>query len=127
MNQPGSFTTLEQWLPWLGTLSPREIDLGLDRVSTVLGVLNLPRAERIINVAGTNGKGSSVAVLEALLATAGHKTGCYTHWQPPMPLSTTIQALLGPAESSPPRTLAPRKPVPMPRLRSNGTQMVWEG
>ena len=78
MNQPGSFTTLDQWLPWLGTLSPREIDLGLDRVSTVLGVLNLPPAERVINVAGTNGKGSSAAVLEALLANAGHKIGCYT-------------------------------------------------
>ena len=78
MNQPGSFTTLDDWLPWLETLSPREIDLGLDRVSTVLGILNLPRPERVINVAGTNGKGSSVAVLEALLANAGCKTGCYT-------------------------------------------------
>ena len=78
MNQPGSFTALDHWLPWLETLSPREIDLGLDRVSTVLGILNLPRAERVINVAGTNGKGSSVAMLEALLANAGHKTGCYT-------------------------------------------------
>ena len=78
MNQPGSFTALDHWLQWLETLSPREIDLGLDRVSTVLGILNLPRAERVINVAGTNGKGSSVAVLEALLANAGHKTGCYT-------------------------------------------------
>jgi dihydrofolate synthase/folylpolyglutamate synthase len=76
MNQTGSFTSLGDWLPWLETLSPREIDLGLDRVIKVLGVLDLPRAERVIIVAGTNGKGSSVAMLEALLADAGYKTAC---------------------------------------------------
>jgi dihydrofolate synthase/folylpolyglutamate synthase len=78
MDQTGSFTCLDDWLPWLETLSPREIDLGLDRVDTVLKVLDLPRAERVIIVAGTNGKGSSVAMLEALLANAGYKTACYT-------------------------------------------------
>ena len=74
----GSFNSLDDWLPWLETLSPREIDLGLERVVTVLGVLDLPRAERVINVAGTNGKGSSVAMLEALFANAGYKTACFT-------------------------------------------------
>ena len=78
MNQPGSFTSLDEWLPWLETLSPREIDLGLDRVVAVLERLDLPEPERVINVAGTNGKGSSVAMLEALLANAGHRTACYT-------------------------------------------------
>jgi dihydrofolate synthase/folylpolyglutamate synthase len=78
MDQTGSFKSLDDWLPWLETLSPREIDLGLDRVAEVLGVLQLPRAERIINVAGTNGKGSSVAMLEALFAHAGYKTACFT-------------------------------------------------
>jgi len=78
LSQPGSFTTLDEWLPWLETLSPREIVLGLERVQTVLAVLDLPRAGIVINVAGTNGKGSSVAMLEALLTNAGHLTGCYT-------------------------------------------------
>lgn len=78
MDQTGSFTCLDDWLPWLETLSPREIDLGLDRVDTVLGRLDLPRAERVVIVAGTNGKGSSVAMLEALLADAGYRTACYT-------------------------------------------------
>lgn len=76
--QPGSFSTLDDWLKWLETLSPREIVLGLERVEAVLEVLALPRPGLVINVAGTNGKGSSVAMLEALLADAGHKTGCYT-------------------------------------------------
>jgi len=78
VSQPGSFTTLDEWLPWLETLSPREIVLGLERVQTVLAVLDLPRPGIVINVAGTNGKGSSVAMLEALLTNAGHLTGCYT-------------------------------------------------
>ena len=78
MNQPGSFNSLDDWLPWLETLSPREIDLGLDRVVEVLGTLDLPRAARVISVAGTNGKGSSVAMLEALFANAGYRTACFT-------------------------------------------------
>ncbi len=78
MDQTGSFKSLDDWLPWLETLSPREINLGLDRVRTVLGVLDLPRADRVISIAGTNGKGSSVAMLEALFANAGHKTACFT-------------------------------------------------
>jgi dihydrofolate synthase/folylpolyglutamate synthase len=78
MNQTGSFKSLDDWLPWLETLSPREIVLGLDRVAAVLEALDLPRAERVINVAGTNGKGSSVAMLEAFFANAGYKTACFT-------------------------------------------------
>ncbi len=78
MNQTGSFSSLDDWLPWLETLSPREIVLGLERVAAVLEALDLPRAERVINVAGTNGKGSSVAMLEALFANAGYKTACFT-------------------------------------------------
>jgi dihydrofolate synthase/folylpolyglutamate synthase len=74
----GSFSTLDDWLPWLETLSPREINLGLERVVKVLDVLDLPRAQRVITVAGTNGKGSSVAMLEALFANAGYKTACFT-------------------------------------------------
>jgi dihydrofolate synthase/folylpolyglutamate synthase len=78
MNPTGSFTTLEDWLPWLESLSPREIVLGLERVHEVLQRLALPRPERVIHVAGTNGKGSSVAMLEALLRVDGAVTGCYT-------------------------------------------------
>lgn len=76
--ETGSFTTLDEWLSWLETLSPREIVLGLERVAAVLDVLDLKRPARVINVAGTNGKGSSVAMLEALFVNAGYKTGSYT-------------------------------------------------
>ncbi len=73
------FSTLEQWLAWQETLHPSEIELGLDRVAAVaerLGVL--PPAPVVITVGGTNGKGSTVALLEAILLAAGYRVGAYT-------------------------------------------------
>lgn len=76
---PGAGATLEQWLSWLESIHPTEIDLGLDRVLVVLRRLfrNKPVA-RVITVAGTNGKGSTVGTLEALLQASGRRTGAYT-------------------------------------------------
>ena len=76
---PGESATLGQWLSWLESIHPTEIDLGLDRVLVVLRRLfrKKPTA-RVITVAGTNGKGSTVATLEALLQAAGRRTGAYT-------------------------------------------------
>ncbi|MBQ0747737.1 MAG: bifunctional tetrahydrofolate synthase/dihydrofolate synthase [Marinobacter sp.] len=76
---PGEGATLDQWLSWLESIHPTEIDLGLDRVLVVLRRLfrKNPTA-RVITVAGTNGKGSTVATLEALLLAAGRRTGAYT-------------------------------------------------
>jgi dihydrofolate synthase/folylpolyglutamate synthase len=72
------FNTLDEWLSWQETLHPAEIDLGLARVRAVyerLGVtLNCP----VITVAGTNGKGSSVAMLAAIYQAAGYRVGVYT-------------------------------------------------
>ncbi|MCL4110031.1 UNVERIFIED_CONTAM: hypothetical protein GTU68_038248 [Idotea baltica] len=70
---------LEEWLQWQETLHLSEIDLGLERIGKVakeLGLLtpNFP----IITVAGTNGKGSTVAFLDAILRAEGYKTGAYT-------------------------------------------------
>ena len=82
MNQPGSLSsghaTLDNWLAWLETLSPTEIDLGLDRVLEVLDRLQVARPGRVIHVAGTNGKGSSVAMLEGLFLQLGYRIGSYT-------------------------------------------------
>jgi dihydrofolate synthase/folylpolyglutamate synthase len=78
MSLTTGFRTLDDWLPWLESLSPREIVLGLDRVQLVIERLELGRPRLVINVAGTNGKGSSVAMLEALLTRQGLSTACYT-------------------------------------------------
>lgn len=76
---PGAGATLDQWLSWLESIHPTEIDLGLDRVLVVLRRLFRKKpAARVITVAGTNGKGSTVATLETLLQAAGRRTGAYT-------------------------------------------------
>ncbi len=73
------FETLEQWLSWQESLHPSEIELGLERVSTVFARLQAgPPPFTVITVAGTNGKGSSVAMLESILVTAGYRVGTYT-------------------------------------------------
>jgi dihydrofolate synthase/folylpolyglutamate synthase len=73
------FQTLEQWLDWQSGLHPSEIELGLERVARVWRRLcpeGLPSS--VITVAGTNGKGSSVAMLEAVYRQAGFRIGTYT-------------------------------------------------
>ncbi len=73
------FTSLPDWLTWQETLHPNAIDLGLERVRVVaqrMQLLQPPYA--LITVGGTNGKGSTVALLEAILRAAGYRVGAYT-------------------------------------------------
>lgn len=63
------FNQLDQWLSWLEQLHPKAIDLGLDRVRKVALSLDLiEQPATVITVAGTNGKGSTIAALNALLS-----------------------------------------------------------
>lgn len=71
--------TLRDWLDWQETLHPSAIDLGLERVQRVWQAMGAPQpAPLVITVAGTNGKGSSIAMLDAILRRAGYRTGVYT-------------------------------------------------
>lgn len=73
------FATLKEWLDWQETLHPSRIDLGLERVRTVLQRMSIEHPSyRIVMVGGTNGKGSSVAMLESILRAAGYRVGAYT-------------------------------------------------
>ncbi len=73
------FDNVHDWLAWQETLHPAAIDLGLDRVQRAHERLGGRRpAPVVVTVAGTNGKGSSVAFLEAMLGAAGYRTGAYT-------------------------------------------------
>jgi len=73
------FQTLDQWLRWQESLHPSAIDLGLERPGKVLKALGLDSPQHtVITVAGTNGKGSSVAMLESILLAAGYRVGSYT-------------------------------------------------
>jgi len=69
---------LTDWLVWQESLNPAEIELGLDRVRSVAEKFSLkPPRDAVFVVAGTNGKGSCAATLEAILRTAEGKVGVY--------------------------------------------------
>ncbi|UGB44361.1 bifunctional tetrahydrofolate synthase/dihydrofolate synthase [Frateuria edaphi] len=71
--------TLAEWLAYQEGVNPHSIELGLERVRKVWQRMGAPApARRVITVGGTNGKGSTVALLEAMLAAAGRRVGCYT-------------------------------------------------
>lgn len=73
------YQSLDEWLRWQETLHPQLIDLGLDRVKQVFQRLHPQKPPfSVITVGGTNGKGSSVALLESILLSAGYKVGAYT-------------------------------------------------
>jgi dihydrofolate synthase/folylpolyglutamate synthase len=70
--------SLSAWLVRLEQLHPKEIDMGLERVVEVRDRIGLQPSCPIISVGGTNGKGSTCAMLEAIYRSAGYKTGLYT-------------------------------------------------
>ncbi|KRG68178.1 bifunctional tetrahydrofolate synthase/dihydrofolate synthase [Pseudoxanthomonas dokdonensis] len=71
--------TLSEWLAYIEGQHPRDIEMGLERVRQVADALQLPRpANHVISVAGTNGKGSTVAFIEAIARAAGYRVGSYT-------------------------------------------------
>ena len=69
---------LAGWLAYLETLHPKAIEMGLARVREVYGRLDAPIACPTITVSGTNGKGSTCALLDATLRCAGYRVGLYT-------------------------------------------------
>jgi dihydrofolate synthase/folylpolyglutamate synthase len=71
--------TLDEWLAYQDRVNVRSIELGLDRVSAVWQRMGASApARQVITVGGTNGKGSTVAMLEAMLTASGQRVGCYT-------------------------------------------------
>ncbi len=73
------FDSLQDWLKWQESLHPLAIDLGLERVAQVFNALNPDYIKPpTVTVAGTNGKGSSVAYLEAIYMAQGYRVGSYT-------------------------------------------------
>ncbi|WP_354441844.1 bifunctional tetrahydrofolate synthase/dihydrofolate synthase [Ottowia thiooxydans] len=70
--------TLEDWLAHAEQLHPKAIDMGLDRVRAVAERMALGFSCPVFTVAGTNGKGSTCAMLESVLERAGWRTGVFT-------------------------------------------------
>ncbi len=69
---------LDRWLEHIQSQHSRTIDLTLDRVRQVWQALGCPQPEFNVVVAGTNGKGSSISILESVFACTGKRTGAYT-------------------------------------------------
>jgi dihydrofolate synthase/folylpolyglutamate synthase len=75
---PSPHASLSEWLHYLEGLHPSLIDMGLERVKKVARQLALDTPAVKIVVAGTNGKGSTCAMLESILLAAGYRVGLYT-------------------------------------------------
>ncbi|MFT4862387.1 MAG: dihydrofolate synthase/folylpolyglutamate synthase [Pseudohongiellaceae bacterium] len=79
LTKPAVSKNLVQWLEFISAVHPREIELGLERVASVAKRLDvLKPASTVITVAGTNGKGSTVAALEAMLLAGDKTVGAFT-------------------------------------------------
>jgi len=78
ITHPPAGSPLATWLEYLEALHPSAIDMGLERVREVADRLTLDSTAIKIVVGGTNGKGSTCAMLESILLAAGYKVGLYT-------------------------------------------------
>ena len=73
------FQSLAEWLNWQESLHFQAIDLGLDRCRAVAERMGLlPARYKVISIAGTNGKGTSAAMLDKIYQNAGYTVGTYT-------------------------------------------------
>ena len=70
--------TLKDWLEYIERQHPAAIAMGLDRVAAVRDALALKPVFPLITVGGTNGKGSTCRLLDAMLMQAGYRVGTYT-------------------------------------------------
>ncbi len=76
---PQATSPLAAWLSYLENLHSKTIDLGLERVSEVAARMKVQKpAPFVFTVAGTNGKGTTCRMLEAVLMAAGYKVGVYS-------------------------------------------------
>ena len=76
--QSSTPTNLAEWLSYIESLHPKSISMGLDRVNQMIDRLVLHPTFTIITVAGTNGKGSTCAMLAEIYQQAGYRVGCYS-------------------------------------------------
>ncbi|MCG9723084.1 bifunctional tetrahydrofolate synthase/dihydrofolate synthase [Shewanella sp. Isolate7] len=77
---PNAQSSLNDWLTHLMAIHPTEIDMGLGRVSAVAKIMGLDSlaGTKVVTVAGTNGKGTTCAMIEAIMRQAGLRVGVYS-------------------------------------------------
>ncbi|SUV88846.1 bifunctional folylpolyglutamate synthase/dihydrofolate synthase [Bordetella pertussis] len=89
-SRPDASADLPAWLQYLESIHAKAIDLGLDRVRQVAGRLDLSLDGVNFVVGGTNGKGSTCAMLESILLAAGYRVACTP--RPISSISTNVPA-----------------------------------
>ena len=95
----------ENMVDWLYGLQHFGIKLGLDNIQALLDVLGRPeRNYRTVHIAGTNGKGSVAAMLDAMLAASGKRSGLFT--SPHLVRPNERIRLLGAEEAAKPKLKA---------------------
>ena len=78
MKAPGEDANLDQWLEYIANINAKPMELGLERMKTMIKRMNIDLACPVITVAGTNGKGSTCAMIDSILRYAGYHTGLHT-------------------------------------------------
>ena len=75
---PAAGASLNQWLEFIEKLHDKPIDMGLERMQTMIARMGIKFECPVVTVAGTNGKGSTCAVMERIWREAGFRTAMHT-------------------------------------------------
>lgn len=78
LSAPGKGAGLNDWLAYIGKIHEKPMDLGLDRMKQMIARMGIEFTCPVFTVAGTNGKGSTCALLEAIMRYAGYRVGMHT-------------------------------------------------
>lgn len=113
---------LAGWLAYIERQHPQSIALGLERVALVRDAMGLAVAAPVIAVAGTNGKGSTCAMLEAVLGAAGYRVGLYTS---PHLLRYNERVRIGGCEADDAALVASFERVEAARRSLGGTSLTY--
>ena len=114
--------TLDDWLAYIESLHPQAIAMGLERSRVVAERLGLRLDVPVITVAGTNGKGSTCAMLEAMLLAAGYRVGLYIK---PHFLHFNERARIGGQNASDAALIEQLTAVESPRTRGSEIELTW--
>lgn len=78
LSAPGKGAGLEDWLAYIGKIHEKPMALGLERMKSMIARMGIEFICPVFTVAGTNGKGSTCALLESVLRYAGYRVGMHT-------------------------------------------------
>jgi len=119
--KPAANATLNAWLAYLESIHSKPIDMGLDRLKVVQQHMGFALSGLVFTVAGTNGKGSTCAMLESILIQAGYKVGMYTS---PHLIRFTERARINGAEVAEPELISAFEQVEQARI-STGISLTY--